>query len=98
MGSGYSKMKKQARQFQEQISKMQEEAEKIEATGSAGNGRVKVTLSGENRLKEIKINPECVDPEDTEGLEDLITDAFESARDQIEEKSPKSPFPETFSF
>ena len=97
MGSGYSKMKKQARQFQEQISKMQEEMEKIEATGSSGNGLVKITLSGENRLKEIKINPECVDPEDIEGLEDLITEAFEIARDKIEEKTPKSPFPETFS-
>ena len=53
MGSGYSKMKKQARQFQEQMAKMQEDMEKLEVQGSAGNGLVEGTLSGEGALKNI---------------------------------------------
>ena len=88
MGSGYSKMKKQARQFQEQMSKMQEKMEKMEVNGSAGNGLVTVTLSGENRLKQLKIKPECVDVEDIEGLEDLITAAFNDASSKLQENSP----------
>lgn len=90
MGSGYSKMKKQARQFQEQMSKMQEEMEKVEATGSAGNGLVEVTLTGENKLKKLKIKPECVDAEDIEGLEDLIKAAFNDASSQLQANSPGS--------
>lgn len=87
MGSGYSKMKKQAQKFQEQMEKMQEDMEKIEVKGSAGGGLVQVVLSGEGDLKKISINPECVDIEDIEGLEDLIQAAFQEARKQIQEQS-----------
>lgn len=90
MGSGYSKMKKQAKMFQEQMAKMQEDMQKLEATGSAGNGLVQITLSGEKEIKKISINPECVDPEDTEGLQDLIIVAFNDASKKIEENSPNS--------
>lgn len=90
MGSGYSKMKKQARQFQEQMSKMQEEMEKMEVTGSAGNGLVEVTLSGDNKLKKLKIKPECVDADDIEGLEDLIIAAFNNASNKLAENTPSS--------
>ncbi len=90
MGSGFSKMKKQAKQFQEQIAKMQEEMQNMEVVGSAGNGLVQVTLSGEKELKKIIINPECVDPEDIEGLQDLILVAFTDATSKIQENSPTS--------
>ncbi len=90
MGSGYSKMKKQARQFQDQFAKMQEQMENLEATGSAGNGLVQVTLVGNHKLKKIKIKPECIDLEDIEGLEDLIQAAHEDARLKLEENSPNS--------
>ena len=87
MGSGYSKMKKQAQQFQEQMAKMQEDMENLEVSGSAGGGLVKIMLSGEGNLKKISINPDCVDPEDIEGLEDLIKAAFENAQEQIKKHS-----------
>ena len=90
MGSGYSKMKKQARQFQEQMAKMQEEMETLEVTGTAGNGLVEVTLTGENKLKKLKIKPECVDPEDIEGLEDLITAAFNDAGSKLQDGNSSS--------
>ena len=90
MGSGYSKMKKQAKMFQEQMAKMQEDMQNLEVTGSAGNGLVQITLSGEKKNKKLSINPECVDPEDIEGLQDLIIVAFNDAAKKIEENSPAS--------
>ena len=82
-----SKMKKQARQLQEQLSKMQEELETLEITGSAGNNLIQITLSGEKTLKKIVIDPACVDPEDVEGLQDLIMAAFADANKKFEERS-----------
>ncbi|MBI3211348.1 MAG: YbaB/EbfC family nucleoid-associated protein [Simkania negevensis] len=90
MGSGYSKMKKQARVLQDQLAKMQEEREKLEVTGSAGNGLVTVTLNGDKELKKISIKPECVDPKDIEGLEDLILAACKDAASKIGEESSTS--------
>ena len=88
MGSGYGKMKKQAKMFQEQMAKIQEDMQKLEVKGSAGHGLVEVILSGEKEIKKIRISPECVDPEDVEGLQDLIIAAFNDASKKIEEKSP----------
>ncbi len=88
MGSGYSKAKKQRKQFEEQFAKMQEEMSTAEYTGSAGGGLVKVVLSGDKNLKSLKIDRECVDPEDVEGLEDLVFAAFTDAASKLEEKSP----------
>jgi len=83
MGTGFSKKKKQARMFQEQLSKMQSQMKETEVTGIAGNGLVSITLTGENDLKVIKIKPECVDPEDVEGLEDLIKAAYNDANKKL---------------
>jgi nucleoid-associated protein EbfC len=90
MGSGFSKMKKQARVMQQQYEQMREEMKNKSVVGTGGNGLVTVTLDGEKKLKEIKIKPECVDPEDIEGLEDLIRAAFEDAASKIEEDTGSS--------
>ncbi len=87
MGSGFSKMKKQARMMQEQYAQMREEMQKKTVFGTSGNGLVTITLSGDRNMKEIKIKPECVDPEDIEGLEDLIRAAYEDAASKLEEES-----------
>lgn len=91
MGSGYLKQKKQARMMQEQLTKMQGDLETLEVTGSAGNGLVTITLSGKHELKEIKIKPECVDPQDVEGLQDLIRSAYTSAFKELESKMNRMP-------
>jgi DNA-binding YbaB/EbfC family protein len=83
MGTGYSKQKKQAKLLQEQLSKMQDEMKHSEVTAEAGNGLVSVTLNGDMELLKIRIKKECVDPEDVEGLEDLIKEAFSKASKQI---------------
>ncbi len=90
MGQGFSKMKKQARKLQEQFSQIQEEMKNLRVDGSAGNGLVKVTLNGDRELISIKINPECVDKDDVEALEDLISAAFSDAGSKVEEKNPSS--------
>ncbi|MBF5059765.1 Nucleoid-associated protein [Candidatus Neptunochlamydia vexilliferae] len=83
-------MKKQAKLFQEQMAKMQEDMQKLEVTGSAGNGLVEITLTGEKEIKKLNIKPECVDHEDVEGLQDLIIVAFNDAAKKIEDNSPQN--------
>lgn len=88
MGTGFAKRKKQAKLMQQQMAKMQEEIANAEATGTAGNGLVTVTVTGSHELKEIKIKPECVDPDDIEGLEDLIRAAVNDANQKLQSAGP----------
>ncbi len=83
MGSGFAKMKKQAKLFEAQYEKMQEELRNLEATGSAGNGLVTIVLNGEHQMKSIQIKPTCIDPSDPEGLQDLIIAAHADACKQV---------------
>jgi nucleoid-associated protein EbfC len=87
MGTGFSKKKKQARMLQEQFSKLQDQMQNVEVVGTAGNGLVTITLTGEHEIKQIKIKPECIDPEDVEGLEDLIKAAYNDASKKLRDKS-----------
>lgn len=98
MGSGFAKKRKEAKRLQEQFAKMQEQLKDETATGTAGGGLVEVTLSGEHELRSIRIKPECVDPEDVEGLEDLIRVAHNDALKKLEEKSPMPDMPDLSSF
>jgi nucleoid-associated protein EbfC len=84
MGSGFSKMKKQARMMQDQIGQVRENLKKTLSSGSAGNGLVSITIDGEKTIKTISIKPECVNPDDIEGLQDLIIAAFEDAAQKLE--------------
>jgi DNA-binding YbaB/EbfC family protein len=90
MGSGFSKMKKQRKQLEEQFAKMQAEMQESEYRGKSGGGLVEVVLSGDKSVKSILIKPECVDPSDVEGLQDLIVAAFKEAEKSLEENSPMS--------
>lgn len=93
MGSGFAKKKKQARAMQEQLTQLQSQMQHSEAIGTAGNGLVTLTLTGGHELKSIVIKPECVDPEDVEGLQDLIKAAYADASSKLESKMqmPKIP-------
>jgi DNA-binding YbaB/EbfC family protein len=85
MGSGFSKMKKQARLMQEQMGQAREKMETTLVEGSAGGGLVTVTMNGAKELKKIVIRPECVDPKDVEGLQDLILAAFQNGAEKLSE-------------
>lgn len=89
MGTGFSKKKKEARALQEQLSKFKSQMDSAEATGSAGAGLVTITLTGDYAIKQLKIKPECVDPEDIEGLEDLIKAAYQDAKGKLDSQSMK---------
>lgn len=82
MGSGFSKMKKQARLLEEKFQAMQEEKKTQEVTGSSEGNLVSITLTGDYRMKKIVISKECV--EDVEGLQDLILSAYHKALDQLD--------------
>ena len=87
MGSGYAKKKKEAKMLQKKFEEMQEKLKHETAEGTAGNGLVSITLNGENEMVDIKIKPDCVDPDDVEGLEDLIRAAYNDAAKKIEKSS-----------
>lgn len=91
MGSGFAKKKKQAKALQEKLSQFQNQMQKTEAVGTAGNGLVTLTLSGEYELKSLVIKPECVDPEDVEGLQDLIKAAYQDAFSKLSSQQPQIP-------
>lgn len=91
MGSGFSKMKKQARMMQEQISQLKGNLQNTLIEGASGAGLVTITLNGEKELKKILIKPECLT--DVEGLQDLIIAAFQDASRKVDATQSASPFP-----
>lgn len=72
-------MLKQAQKMQADMAALQEDLEQREYTATSGGGMVEVTIDGKHLVKSIKINPDAVDPEDTEMLEDLVTVAVNEA-------------------
>ncbi len=74
-----NQMLKQAQKMQEDMAALQEDLEQREYTANAGGGMVEVTVDGKHLIKSIKINPEAVDPDDVEMLEDFITVAVNEA-------------------
>ena len=70
---------RQAQKMQEELLKAQEKLEQATYTAKAGGGVVTAVVSGKHELVSIKIDPEAVDPDDVEMLEDLITAAVNEA-------------------
>jgi hypothetical protein len=85
--SNMSGLLKQAQKMQEAIKKAQDNLENIKVEGQAGGGMVKVVANANQEILEIKIDPEVVDPEDVEMLEDLILAAVNQATEQAKEKA-----------
>lgn len=83
-GMNMGNMMKQAQKMQQEMLRVQNELEEAEYTASAGGGVVEATVTGKNRVTAIKINPEAVDPDDVEMLEDLIVAAISEAMNQAE--------------
>jgi DNA-binding YbaB/EbfC family protein len=70
---------KQAQQMQARMAKMQEEVGKRTVEASAGGGMVKVVANGKQEILELTLEPEVVDPDDIEMLQDLILAAINEA-------------------
>src|SRR4051794_19310989 len=72
-------MMKQVQQMQADLAKAQEELKSQVVEASAGGGMVTVKISGDLELRELKIDPEAVDPEDVELLQDMVQAAVNEA-------------------
>ncbi len=79
MGGMNMNMMKQAQKMQQDLLKMQEEMEEKEYTAAAGGGMVTATVNGKHEVKALSINPEAVDPEDVEMLQDMVIAAVNEA-------------------
>ncbi len=84
-GNNMNNMLRQAQQMQENIQKKQAELEEREHTTSAGGGVIEVTVDGKHQVKAIGINPEVVDPEEVDMLEDLLMAAINEAMRKVDE-------------
>ncbi len=85
MAMNMNQMMKQARKMQAEMTKAQEELANAEYSASAGGGMVEVTIKGDMHLQSIKIDPEAIDTEDIEMLEDMILAAINEAQSQAEQ-------------
>lgn len=78
-GMNQQAMLKQAQKMQQEMLKMQEEMENKTYTATAGGGVVSATVNGKHELVSLTVQPEAVDPEDVEMLQDLIVAAVNEA-------------------
>ena len=79
MSFDMNKMMEQVQQMQGQMQKAQEELKNETVQATAGGGMVTVTATGDGEIKEIKIDPKAIDPNDPEMLEDMIVAAVNEA-------------------
>ena len=84
---------KQAQQMQQRMLKMQEELAQRTVEASVGGGMVTVTVNGKSEVLRVKIEPQAVDPNDVEMLEDLmvagVNEALRKAHDMMSEEMGK---------
>ena len=78
-GMNQAAMMKQAQKLQQQMLQMQQEQESKTFTAKAGGGMVAATVNGKHELTALEINPEAVDPDDVDMLQDMIIAAVNEA-------------------
>jgi DNA-binding YbaB/EbfC family protein len=88
-----NKLMKQVQKMQQDMVKLQEELQEKTVEATAGGGVVKVVASGKKQLVSIEIDPEAVDPEDVEMLQDLVlaaaNEALQKAEDMVADEMGK---------
>ena len=89
-GGNQMNMMKQAQKMQQDFLKMQQELESTEFEFTAGGGAVKATILGTRALKAIEIDPEVVDPDDVEMLQDMIVAAVNGALKMADDKTSQA--------
>lgn len=83
-GMNINQLMKEAKKMQADIEKSQEELVLKEFDATAGGGAIEVKVTGGKLLKEIKIKPEVVDPDDVEMLQDLIITCVNEALKKVD--------------
>ncbi len=94
MGFGnMNKMMKQVQKMQAEMGKVQQELEERSYEASSGGGVVKVVVNGKNEVLDIEIDPEVLDPDDVEMLQDLVlaatNEALKKAQDTMSQEMNK---------
>jgi DNA-binding YbaB/EbfC family protein len=84
-GDALGGLLEQAMALQSQMAAAQAQAQAAEVEGSAGGGMVRVTVTGAMEIRSVRIDPACVDPDDVEMLEDLVTAALRDATTKVAE-------------
>ena len=78
-GMNQAAMMKQAQKMQQEMLRMQQEMESKTYTAAAGGGMVKASVNGKHELVDLVINPEAVDPDDVDMLQDMVIAAVNEA-------------------
>ena len=86
-GMNQAAMMKQAQKMQQEMLRMQQEMETKTYTAAAGGGMVKATVNGKHEVVDLQINPEAVDPDDVEMLQDMVIAAINEAMRAADEDS-----------
>ena len=84
-GMNMNNMMKQVQKMQKQMEEQQKALEEAEFSATAGGGAVQVTVSGKKTLTKVTLDPDAVDPDDVEMLEDLIMVAVNDALKQVDD-------------
>ena len=78
-------MMKKVQKMQADMEKTQEELKQRTLEVTAGGGAIKVVISGAKEIRSLKINPEAIDPDDVEMLEDMLIAVFNEAVKKVDE-------------
>ena len=89
-GGSQMNMMKQAQKMQQDFLKMQKELESTDFEFTSGGGAVKAVVTGTREFSSLVIDPEVVDPEDVEMLQDLILAAINGALKKADEETGKA--------
>ena len=84
-GGNMQQLMRQAQKMQQQMVQMQQDLDAREYEGTAGGGAVSCRVSGKRELLALTINPDAVDPDDVEMLQDMILAAVNDALKKGEE-------------
>lgn len=89
MPGNMNNLMKQAQRMQRQLEENKKKLEETDFTVTSGGGAVRLTVSGARVVKDLQIDPEAVDPDDVEMLQDMLVIAFNDAMKQIDEAGEK---------
>lgn len=84
-----NQMIKQAQKMQDDIAEVQARLDETEFTASAGGGMIELVMTGGKVLKSVKLNPDCIDKDNPEDLEDIIVAGVNAMISKVEEEVGK---------
>lgn len=87
--SNMNQMIQKAQKMQDDIEKVQKRLDETDFTVAAGGGMIELTMTGGRKLKTVKLNPDCIDKDNPEDLEDIIVAGVNAMLEKVEEETTK---------